>query len=1358
MKYLQGFLISVFAMLLLIQPVLAQRNPYAAFFEEAYQKYPSVPRGFLEAVAYTNTRMNHVTPDVGCMDQPTYYGVMGLVGDGKGYFQNSLQRVAELSGYPVAEIINDPRTNILAYAAAYAIVQQNKRMTTRSVDGHKTLMADLSEIPQDGSLHNQFALDQQFYSVLVEMQNPHTGTANRTRQVFNFEEIFGRDTYRILSADRVQISGQRVRSVNGEELKPAAGTHQTTCSATNQAPDFPGAIWNAANSRNYGSREGEVQFVTIHTIQGSYASAISWFKNPNARVSAHYIIRASDGQITQMVCEDDKAYHVRTDNDAAIGIEHEGFIADGASWYSNEMYESSAALVRDICRRHGIDPLKCFGGPPTNGTRTLSNACYLVKGHQHFRGNNHIDPGPFWDWDRYYRLINGTPAPVRYTAQAGDVYDTGKATGNYGDQERVTYLIKPDGATSVSLVFKAMDLEGTKETPYDYLDIYDGENTSGRYLGRFTGTQLPGPLRAASGAVFMEFRSDCQINKAGWHIAYSADNSSNACGNPSQLLAGDIFPMGATLTWQDSGTPAEYLVRVTRKLDNSVLLYKTRERSIVLTGLASNALYQWQVQGICGRDSSAVAGSSFITSNIMNGVSQVFTVRELTGKLYDSGGLLAGYANNENYQFCIVPANGGRVEVKFTAFDTEPEVDQLIVYDGIGTNGTRLGTYSGKTLPKTLTSTGNGLTLHFISNSRTNAPGWAATWRTLGGTSGGSSPVVVTPGGGGSGSSGNSGGSTPPQPPVISGDFDPGISYPANAPETSPVLAASLAGSFQLAFQDQTRDGASIANRFYCIAREAGNGWVTNPRAGFLLDDFEAGLRSGWKQATGTWQVTQGRLTQTNVQHENTNLYTDLRQTNKDVFLYHWKAAMTGGANSRHGLHFFASQPANTERGISYFVLIRDAAGQDYVEIYKTVNDQFDRKVRKAVTFQTGKVYDYKVICNAAKGKIEVYVNDVFTTSWTDPYPLFAGAAVSLRTGNCALTLDDFTVYKAREGSVAVTAATTSLADLEAAGRFQVRSLVVDQNLHWSRVSTAYGVLTSLVAGGGGTSSGGGGTSGGGSGSPDPTPAPNTGSLSVSFGEGGSGTGYYLPVDYDGQQWGANTDLGFLYEECNRSNLGDWKAVSGEWQMRDGVLRQTNIAEANGNIWIPLRQDADHVYLYHWRARLTHDMENNRFGIHFFASDGALSNRGNSYLIWFRNQLAAPDRIEIYRAANNALPKFDEAVNINLPAGTWVDCKVLYHPATGQVEAYLNQVRVLNWTDKQAPLGSGAAFSLRTGNSDVQFDDIRVYQLRRSDPVILSAGQASDPIRHKGNVRIFSIIRDGSGRWNEVKEVKREVK
>src|SRR5690606_19020241 len=94
------------------------------------------------------------------------------------------------------------------------------------------------------------------------------------------------------------------------------------------ALDFGEAIWNPAHSTNYSTAGNGRSAVIMHTIEGSYAGGISWFQNPAANVSAHYVIRRSDGQITQMVREHHQAWHAAYHNHYTIGIEHDGRAAD----------------------------------------------------------------------------------------------------------------------------------------------------------------------------------------------------------------------------------------------------------------------------------------------------------------------------------------------------------------------------------------------------------------------------------------------------------------------------------------------------------------------------------------------------------------------------------------------------------------------------------------------------------------------------------------------------------------------------------------------------------------------------------------------------------------------------------------------------------------------------------------------------------------------------------------------------------------------------------------------------------------------------------------------------------------------
>lgn len=160
--------------------------------------------------------------------------------------------------------------------------------------------------------------------------------------------------------------------------------------ASGQEPEYPlAAAFVPADPSNY-TPNGIVSYdyVVVHTMQGYYAGSISWFQNPAANVSAHYCMRSEDGEITQMVRNQDRAWHVGNSNSVALGIEHEGYV-DDASWYTWETYLSSARLARWLCDEFQI---------PVDRDH--------IVGHVELPNQTHTDPGPHWDWDLYMALVH----------------------------------------------------------------------------------------------------------------------------------------------------------------------------------------------------------------------------------------------------------------------------------------------------------------------------------------------------------------------------------------------------------------------------------------------------------------------------------------------------------------------------------------------------------------------------------------------------------------------------------------------------------------------------------------------------------------------------------------------------------------------------------------------------------------------------------------------------------------------------------------------------------------------------------------------------------------------------------------
>lgn len=109
--------------------------------------------------------------------------------------------------------------------------------------------------------------------------------------------------------------------------------------------------------------------IVIHIMEGTLRGTDNWFQNPNSKVSAHYGI-GKNGDVHRYVIETNTAWHAgrvnapswtlirRTANGNfvnpnlyTIGIEHEG---NELSEWTDEMYKTSADLIRDISQRWNI--------------------------------------------------------------------------------------------------------------------------------------------------------------------------------------------------------------------------------------------------------------------------------------------------------------------------------------------------------------------------------------------------------------------------------------------------------------------------------------------------------------------------------------------------------------------------------------------------------------------------------------------------------------------------------------------------------------------------------------------------------------------------------------------------------------------------------------------------------------------------------------------------------------------------------------------------------------------------------------------------------------------------------------------
>lgn len=140
-----------------------------------------------------------------------------------------------------------------------------------------------------------------------------------------------------------------------------------------------------------------IRYIVIHDTESSYQEAINAFQSPSNTAAANYVMQSSTGEITQMVRNEDLAFHAGNYwfNMHSVGIEHEGFAAQGATWYTRAQYEATAHLVRYLAAKYGI---------PLDRQHIIGHDNVPGPADSYVAGM-HWDPGPYWDWNYFMDLL-----------------------------------------------------------------------------------------------------------------------------------------------------------------------------------------------------------------------------------------------------------------------------------------------------------------------------------------------------------------------------------------------------------------------------------------------------------------------------------------------------------------------------------------------------------------------------------------------------------------------------------------------------------------------------------------------------------------------------------------------------------------------------------------------------------------------------------------------------------------------------------------------------------------------------------------------------------------------------------------
>lgn len=251
---------------------------------------------------------------------------------------------------------------------------------------------------------------------------------------------------------------------------------------------------------------------------------------------------------------------------------------------------------------------------------------------------------------------------------------------------------------------------------------------------------------------------------------------------------------------------------------------------------------------------------------------------------------------------------------------------------------------------------------------------------------------------------------------------------------------------------------------------------------------------------------------------------------------------------------------------------------------------------------------------------------------------------------------------------------------------------------------------------------------------------------------------FYLVTDYDGNEWRANSNFDFFYDNFSNTTINsEWTvgsaANSGNWNIYDNYLKQSDETTAFSKLYTQLSQNQENTYLYHWKMRLSGTSSTEkRAGIYFFSDDPTANYCGNAYMVYFRTNVN-PNKCEIYKAGNNTISDIIASANITVNQNVFYDYKVIYNPSTGKILVFQDDSFILQWTDTE-PLTIGNAISLRSGGCVADYDDIMVYKTRE-EIVNITVGDNLE-VRYQNSeylspaCKIYSVIINKQNKFSEI--------
>uniref|UniRef100_F7D8H4 Cubilin n=1 Tax=Ornithorhynchus anatinus TaxID=9258 RepID=F7D8H4_ORNAN len=331
-----------------------------------------------------------------------------------------------------------------------------------------------------------------------------------------------------------------------------------------------------------------------------------------------------------------------------------------------------------------------------------------------------------------------------YTDGAG-VITSPDWPNSYISNRQCVYVIRQPPGELVHLNVTHVELEGREGCSHSYIEVRDAETL----LRKICGNVILSPVVSISNSIWVRFKSDPSAQKASFRATYQV-----ACGGElsgTGTLQSPYYPRA-----YPHPTTCEWIIR--QPLGQEILLNFLAFRIAESPGCGSDyveigngsSVDNLQGRKYCGTDIPALIKSTSnflrVTFRTSSSLANLGFKAEFWGADLVCGEILTAatgtiqspghpnpYPHGVNCTWFISVTPGLRIRLSFSAFHLDFHynctTDYLLVYDN-GT-GTTIGRFCGKSVPPSLTSSDNMLTLFLVTDSDLAFEGFAASYVTI---------------------------------------------------------------------------------------------------------------------------------------------------------------------------------------------------------------------------------------------------------------------------------------------------------------------------------------------------------------------------------------------------------------------------------------------------------------------------------------------------------------------------------------------------------------------------------------------------------------------------------------------------